>query len=60
MKISLFLIFIFLAGVSFQKAPIYFPCETWRETSPEKVGIDPLKLKKALEFLQSRCGENGI
>jgi CubicO group peptidase (beta-lactamase class C family) len=60
MKISLILIFIFLAGVSCQKASIYFPGETWRETSSEKVGLDSLKLKNALEFLESHCGENGV
>lgn len=38
----------------------YFPGETWREVSPNKVGIDSLKLKNALEFLQGHCGENGI
>ncbi len=37
-----------------------FPDAEWEKRTPETQGIDSVKLRKALEYMKSRCGKNGI
>jgi len=38
---------------------IVFPKEEWQTSSPEKQGINSIKMKDALDYLESKSGPNG-
>lgn len=38
---------------------IVFPEDEWEFSAPEKQGLDPGKIEKALDYLESKCGHNG-
>ncbi len=37
-----------------------FPGDSWDEEEPEALGIDPIQLQKALNYLASESGEDGL
>lgn len=42
-----------------QANKIIFPTENWQISTPEEQGMDSQKMKAALDYLESKCYENG-
>ena len=57
--LSSFLLLI-LTGCSYNYPGTIFPGDEWEIRSPESQGIDPEKMRAALDYLESRCKHTGI
>ena len=41
------------------RAPGVFPGETWQRATPESQGVDPVKLKEAVDYMDQQFGPDG-
>jgi len=57
---AIYSLLVLFPGCDFEKQPVVFPGDQWEMRTPESQGVDAGDLSAALDYLESKCLDNGI